>query len=134
MRRVVGIPLRISLGIATMAVGLVAIATPAVADEGSWYENTYCLAPAACFWRGAINATPELSSPSRDSDFSNDYYLEGYGLNDGVKVYGNSFATIKVQAFINKNYNDPTYCIVQGQYAGPYPIQQSAGISSFKSC
>ncbi len=126
----------VKIGVCSVVVasGLVAASTPAWADEGNWYEDPGCIYGVACFYRGNIYAAPELSSQYRDSDFSNDYYYEGYGLNDGVKVYLNGFSTLNVQAFLDKNYARPTYCLPPGYSAGPYPIQQTNGLSSFKSC
>ncbi len=119
---------------------LLATAAPAFAsDEGNWTYGSSCTLVAACFWRTAEYANPGMESNTRDSDFSNDYYqwsCNGHqcGLNDGVTVWKNNFTTLYVQAFLDANYGRPSFCLPGQYFAGPYPLQNPNGLSSFKSC
>ncbi len=136
MRRIRAAFLKVSVATAVVASTVMAIGHPAWAsDQGNWRDDgCSSFFASGCFWRGEPGTFPELSSSIRDSDFSNDLYLTNQGLNDGVKVWKNNFSTLHLQAFLDSNYRRPSFCLAGGQLAGPYPIQQRDGLSSFKSC
>jgi outer membrane scaffolding protein for murein synthesis (MipA/OmpV family) len=119
----------------TLALGVLA-ATPAHATDQSNNWSLECTSGRGCFYEGDVGSYYRISSQSRDSDFQNEYYrnASAHPVNDHVKVWENTFSTLKIQAFLDTNYRRSTYCLNPGYRAGPYPIGNKDGLSSFKSC
>jgi len=123
----------VMLVVTTALAGFAGVGVASATDYGVWYYNSYNY-PGGNFYRYAGYGYPQMASAYRDSDFSDNYYSNGLGLNDGVYDWVNGFSTLHLQAFLDANYGRASFCLAGGYAAGPYPIQQRDGVSSFKSC
>ena len=129
MRRIAAILLALGM--------LVVTASPAVAeDHGSWSNN--CVSGRACMWRtDCFGPTGEVkSSPTRDSNFTNDYFASGTTLNNHIICGDNNFNTISIRVYTGLNYGgSASVCFGPGIAVGSYNnTGGEPGLTSFKGC
>ena len=128
----------IALAMATLVVASVLPASTAYAveDFGNWSNvgNVACPSGFVCWWPSTGVNNDAVKSTTRDSDFTNNNFANGWNMNDQVATIHNNFVsatTIRLCRGIG--YATPNISLAKGEIKSDPWFNNPNGTSSYKA-